>query len=644
MARLTVVIGSSIKGLKAGLSRARSGVRRLVAGVRKLGSLGGLGLVGMLYGLNRLSNASREFSRKMMEINTIARGTKAELKDLTKIVEDLSVEMGINATDSASAMYQALSAGIDKGKIKDFLNVAAQSSIAGATDMKTAVDGLTTVIKAYGLTADNAGKLSDIFFETIRLGKTTFAELSQELGKVVPIAAKMGISFEEVASALATMTKQGIATDKAAVALRGILNQLIAPNAKLAAALKEIAAAHGVASHHMLSFQQILKGLGDVTNNDAEEINAMIPNVRALTGALGLMGSSAEMAAEDLKDISDNAGAADKAFSEFADSDDLKLKQQEESIKRAARSWGEYVTAIKAASAALYNHGEDVAKANRLINARLYGQDGINDEDIDRAYAGKQTSSDIAGELHSQMRLSQDPAERARLAELLMVLTQRGIKAYEKELVAQKKLKEIEAERIRQKKAADAKKLAAENFKNKTESAELDADLKDEDDFIKQFKKELDLQDKKQQKITNIITSLTEQIERQALINQGLERQAFIQEKINRLKKAGASTAEIAAAATDAGKLYDLKKQAEINKNATATADQNAATRQGFTNQRRPIATDALRRIGGGAMGKDNGMDVQKKQLNHLEKINTKVDALDQKAQASLTKSGGVFI
>jgi hypothetical protein len=44
----------------------------------------------------------------------------------------------------------------------------------------------------------------------VKLGKTTFEELSQSMFQVAPLAAAMNVPLEEVTAAVGTFTKQGV--------------------------------------------------------------------------------------------------------------------------------------------------------------------------------------------------------------------------------------------------------------------------------------------------------------------------------------------------------------------------------------------------------------------------------------------------
>ena len=72
------------------------------------------------------------------------------------------------------------------------LEQAAKASKAGVTDLETAVDALSSVVNAYGAETISAAESSDLLLTAVRLGKTTFEEMANEVYKIAPIAASVG--------------------------------------------------------------------------------------------------------------------------------------------------------------------------------------------------------------------------------------------------------------------------------------------------------------------------------------------------------------------------------------------------------------------------------------------------------------------
>lgn len=116
---------------------------------------------------------SNDFENAMAKVGTIADTTNTPMTALKEQVIDLSNAVGVGVADIAEAQYQAISAGVDTAASVNFVGVAVKAAKGGFTDTTTAVDGLTTVLNAYGLKANEATKISDQMLAAQNFGKTS---------------------------------------------------------------------------------------------------------------------------------------------------------------------------------------------------------------------------------------------------------------------------------------------------------------------------------------------------------------------------------------------------------------------------------------------------------------------------------------
>ena len=82
------------------------------------------------------------------------------------------------------------------------------------------------MIRAYGMEWEEVNRVSDIAFQTIKLGQTTMGELASSIGGTVPLAATLGVSLEEVMGAMAALTGVTGTTAEVATQLEGIFTLL----------------------------------------------------------------------------------------------------------------------------------------------------------------------------------------------------------------------------------------------------------------------------------------------------------------------------------------------------------------------------------------------------------------------------------
>lgn len=230
---------------------------------------------------NDVEKSMREVVTLTGEVGAVADATFAEFRDG---VTALSTELGVSQSVLTGGLYQALSAGVPRENVFEFMRVATQASIAGTTDAETAVDGLTTIINAFGLETEDAQRVADSMFTAVKGGKTTFDELSSAMFQVAPIAASAGLEFEEILGAVAALTAQGTPTSVAMTQIRATLSELSKEGTKVSDTFKDAA---GVGFRDFIAqggtMQEALGILSDVAgpavsgafadlNNDASDL------------------------------------------------------------------------------------------------------------------------------------------------------------------------------------------------------------------------------------------------------------------------------------------------------------------------------------------------------------------------------------
>ncbi|MFW9991894.1 MAG: phage tail tape measure protein [Candidatus Odinarchaeota archaeon] len=261
-----------------------------------------------------------DFEKGMREVNTMMQLGEEEFQNFSGEVRDLATNMGLNVSDLVSALYQAISAGIPKENALTFMEVAAKAAIGGVTDTTTAVDGLTTVINAFGMDVKQASKVADLMFTTVKGGKTTFEELSASMYNVAPLAASLGVEFDEVSASLATLTQQGVPTAQATTQLRGAMTALIKPTNEMTEMINSLGYESGETMIRQIGLIGTFNELYNAAEGNKEMLGDLFGRVEGLNAVLGLTGPNADAATESLnnmKEASEGAGASTEAFNEM---------------------------------------------------------------------------------------------------------------------------------------------------------------------------------------------------------------------------------------------------------------------------------------------------------------------------------------
>ena len=307
------------------------------ASLNAVRDLGALAVVGGIFSVRE----ALQFSKGMAEVNTIANLGGVEFEKLKRKVRDVTVELGIVRADGVEGLYKALSAGVPEENVIDFMRIAGRAAIAGVTEIATSVKGITGVLDGFHMKIEEADGVADLFFQTIRLGKLRFEDLADNLGKVAPIASKMGVSIEEMFAAFITMTRQEISVEEASTAMRGALVALLKPSPLLAAQFRKMGVESGEAAIKTFGLQGAFEKLHDAVDGDSAALQKLFPRVRGLMSVFALTGKNAEKAAEHLHATKDAAGATGIAFKIMSESADHQMRVVCAQVMDVALSIGE---------------------------------------------------------------------------------------------------------------------------------------------------------------------------------------------------------------------------------------------------------------------------------------------------------------
>ena len=352
--------------------------RRHSTNLRKIA--GGLGSIAKTAGVATVAVAGLgaaalhkfgKFEIEVARIQTLLEPGKNAMQEYGELIKGNAVRFGQSAEQMSDAVFQSISAGIDPSResIKEFSKVVGEAATGGTTSMATVVDGLTTVINAYGLKVDDAREISDAFFVANKLGKTTFEELSGSIGRVAPTANALGVSYKELLASTVSLTTAGIQTSEAMSAMKAVISNTAKPSTRAQKTAKRLGLQLGVAAIKAKGFANYLKDLVEKTKGDTQAQINLFKSVEAfnaiarLTSRTGLKTFN-----KALNEMRTTAGSTKKAFSDVADTTGFKLKQLARALERFAIEAGQGL-AEGLGLDQIQNIPEAVARAARTVRA-----------------------------------------------------------------------------------------------------------------------------------------------------------------------------------------------------------------------------------------------------------------------------------
>lgn len=223
-------------------------------------------------------------------------------------IRQMAVSTGKSVVDLANALYEINSAAQVGAKGMQVLEVSSRASVAGFTTVKDAADTITDVLNAYGFQASRSEYVTDVLLKTVEKGKIKWEEYHGVLGRIMPLANNVGVSFEDLMGTLAQLTRKGLKFNEAVTGLRGILSASLKPSNELKKALNEIgketgrfygSASSAMRAEGLVGFLTMLSKQAEKSNSD---VGKFVNRIQGMNAILSIMGKDSGMETQSIMD------------------------------------------------------------------------------------------------------------------------------------------------------------------------------------------------------------------------------------------------------------------------------------------------------------------------------------------------------
>lgn len=303
-----------IKGVVQGFIDVGTSVAGGLGPIPLATSAASLAIVGLTRVLGSAVSQSADLEKSLAEVATISPAVAGNIGKFADTLGELSVATRTDVGLLSEGLYQAISSGItDVNDALSFVETSAKAARAGLTGVDVAVDGLSSVINAFGMQASDAGGIADKFFKTVEVGKLRFEDLARNIGKVAPVATTLGVSLDELLAAGAALTTGGNTLSASFTSLSGIMNAVLRPSQKAVRLAEELGIEFSVAALKSKGLTGFLRDLQMQVGDNEEVMGQLFGRVEGLKGIFALTGKQSEAFASNLESIGNATGATDRA-------------------------------------------------------------------------------------------------------------------------------------------------------------------------------------------------------------------------------------------------------------------------------------------------------------------------------------------
>lgn len=286
-----------------------------------------------------------KFEEQMARVQTVMGTNTTFASKFRTQIQAMAVEFGESTDELSHALYDIISAGIDPAKALDVLRESARLTVAGFADLRDTSRGLTSIMTAFQIPANQAAQAADQIFQAVNVGRLELEDLVKVLGYVGPYAFQAGLSLDQMLSALSTMTQTTGSAQQAAVQLSGFMRGFVRPSKQSAAAAAQFGITLGHTALQGDNLMKTLRQLEELGRRSPEAVAKIFPDIRGTRGALALTVGIEEMI-RSLQALGSSSGAVQHAYDVMSNTPERQMKRFHEALLAVWRTIGQVVTPV----------------------------------------------------------------------------------------------------------------------------------------------------------------------------------------------------------------------------------------------------------------------------------------------------------
>ena len=181
-----------------------------------------------------------DFEKAMSGVKAITGATGEEFEKLRETAIDLGATTAFSSGEVAEAMTEMAKAGWSTTQIIDGMAGVLDATAASGESLATVSTIVADAITGFGLSAKDSARVADLMTQAANSGTIGVSDLGESYKYVAPLAQSMGLSIEDVTTALSAMSMAGIKGSQAGTSLRTVLANMTKPSETVANAMDDL--------------------------------------------------------------------------------------------------------------------------------------------------------------------------------------------------------------------------------------------------------------------------------------------------------------------------------------------------------------------------------------------------------------------
>ena len=279
----------------------------------------------------------RDYQEKLAATGAMTNVTAAQFKNLSSQILNLASDDRIRQTPAqlAEGLFFVTSTVSDTSEAMQVLKNASIGASAGLGNTKTVASVLTSEMAAYGDKAETTAHSVDVLTEATKFGKARADSMAGAFARVIPLGSQLGVTFEELAANLSTMTRLGFSADEAGTGLQNLLNKLAAPTKGGKNALAKMGYTPETLQADIKSegLMKVLLKIKEAAGGSIAPLKDLFGNVRGLNNILATAARQPKVYAESLEAMQRANGTTNQSVKVAADTIGFQMDRVEASFQ-----------------------------------------------------------------------------------------------------------------------------------------------------------------------------------------------------------------------------------------------------------------------------------------------------------------------
>lgn len=276
-----------------------------------------LPVTGAIAGVGAIAiKTTSDFDSSMSNVSAISGATGDDLQKLRDKAREMGAQTKFSASESADAMSYMAMAGWKTDEMLNGISGVMSLAAASGEDLAKTSDILTDGLTAFGLKAEESGRMADVMASASSNANTNVSLLGESYKYCASTAGAMGFSLEDVTESLGLMANAGVKGSQAGMTLKNAMINLAKPTDAMAGVMEKYGISLTNTDGSMKSWNEIV---GDLRNSlgglsEAEQTSAVATlfGKEATAGMLAVINAAPEDVEKLNTAINNSTGSAEK--------------------------------------------------------------------------------------------------------------------------------------------------------------------------------------------------------------------------------------------------------------------------------------------------------------------------------------------